>query len=72
VAGTGSDPVGGGFAARVLFDNGTARVETHPIYGAIIRGAVRSEMVFGGPAFVPADPADEAEIVIPDDLGGLT
>ena len=53
-----------------LFDNGVARVETHPTYGAIIRGAVTVEVVGGAPAFVPAS-CDDAEIIVPDDLSEL-
>ena len=60
----------GEFKTTVLFDNGVARVETHEIYGAIIRGAVMVGVVGGGPAFVPSDQDGQAQLV-PGDISDL-
>ena len=59
------------YTATVLFDNGVSRVETHEYYGAIVRGGVAVEHVFGRLAFVPADRDSEDEVIIPNDIGEL-
>jgi hypothetical protein len=65
------DPPDGSFVSRVLFDNGVARVESHPKYGAIMRGTVKVVVISGIPAFVPAEPGEDDLVIVPDDTSGL-